>query len=144
MEIRTATLADAAQLTRWNRQLQEEQGRAPVLEELMAILQRQTLLHDGDSLLYMFRDAEGDLGYALVREKGDELILQPFFVAPERRRCGHGRTAFNLLRKKLPRNHKLTVTVQSRNSGGLCFWKRIGFADYAVNLQIQPTLPCAA
>jgi hypothetical protein len=32
----------------------------------------------------------------------------------------------------------------SRNTGGLCFWKRIGFSDYAVSLQIQPTLPSAA
>ncbi|MDN0084876.1 GNAT family N-acetyltransferase [Crenobacter sp. SG2305] len=144
MEIRSATLADTSLLNRWTCQLQEEQGRSPSLDELLAILQRQTLLHDSDCRLYIFRDAEGDLGYALVREEGEELVLQPFFIAPERRRRGHGRTAFNLLRKQLPRNRKLTVTVMSRNTGGMCFWKRIGFADYAVNLQIQPTLPCAA
>jgi GNAT superfamily N-acetyltransferase len=79
------------------------------------------------------------LGYALFRERPDEIYLRQLFVARDRRRRGIGRRIMETLRGQVwPKNRRLTVDVLASNAPALAFWRAVGYRDYCVTLEILP------
>lgn len=79
------------------------------------------------------------VAYALFRELPAEVYLRQLFVVRHRRRQGHGRAAFEILRTKIwPRHKKLTVEVLVHNQTAVAFWHAMGYQDYSLKLEILP------
>jgi len=79
------------------------------------------------------------VAYALYRERPEEIYLRQLFVVRHRRRQGIGRCAVEILRKHIwPRTKRLTVDVLVANQGAIAFWRALGYADYALTLEIMP------
>ena len=65
--------------------------------------------------------------------------MRQLFVVRHRRREGIGRRAVDTLRAEVwPKDKRLTVEVLVANERGVAFWRSVGYADYALTLEILP------
>jgi predicted acetyltransferase len=56
-----------------------------------------------------------------------------------RRRQGIGCEAIEILRSKIwPTNKRLTVEVLVKNEAVVAFWRKVGYKDYCLALEIMP------
>jgi GNAT superfamily N-acetyltransferase len=138
MTFRSATLDDCLLLAELNHQLIRDEGHrntmtVPELEQRM----RDWLA--GDYRAVIFEDGGEVVAYGLYREQTEEIYLRQLFVVRHRRRQGVGRSAVGILRTKVwPAGRRLTVDVLVANRGGVAFWRSVGYADYALSLEILP------
>ena len=71
--------------------------------------------------------------------EAEEIYLRHFFVSPEQRRQGIGREGFRILREEVwPENRRLSVAALCRNAPALAFWRKLGFVDYCLTLELEP------
>ena len=138
MKFALATQDDCALLAELNHQLIRDEGHrnpmnVPQLEQRM----RDWLAGEYRAVIFK---AEGDVvAYALFCEQVEEIYLRQFFVVRHQRRRGFGRQAVEILRSAIwPTNKRLTVQVLVANEGAVGFWRAMGYADYALTLEIVP------
>lgn len=134
---RYASEADLAVLAEWNHQLIRDEGhRNPMTVEQLA--ERMKKWIQGEYNAVVFCESE-PVGYALFKQEDSLIYLRQFFVRRDRRRSGIGRVAFGHLRREIwPSGVRLTVDVLCQNSGGIAFWRNVGYRDYCLTLEILP------
>lgn len=138
MTFRTATLDDCHQLAELNHQLIQDEGHrnrmtVPELE------QRMKGWIAGEYKAMIYEDDGEVVAYALFREQEEEIYLRQFFVVRHRRSQGIGRRAIGILRSQFwPKTKRLTVDVLVVNKRAVDFWRAVGYADYALSLEIMP------
>ena len=94
---------------------------------------------EGEYEAVVFSSGE-PVGYALFKKEKSLIYLRQFFVRRDIRRTGVGRAAFDLMRREIwPAQVRLTVDVLSQNTGGVAFWRSVGYRDYSLTLEIMPT-----
>jgi predicted acetyltransferase len=94
---------------------------------------------EGEYRAVVFSNDE-PVSYALFKQEESLIYLRQFFVRRDRRRAGLGRAAFDLLRREVwPSQVRLTVDVLCQNTGGVAFWRSVGYRDYSLTLEIMPT-----
>jgi GNAT superfamily N-acetyltransferase len=137
---RHATDSDLGLLAEWNHQLISDEGhRNQMTVEQLAVRLRKWLQGEYQAVLFVERSTSEAVAYALFKPEESSIYLRQFFVSRDRRRTGIGRRAIELLRQEVwPANARLTVDVLTRNAGGLAFWRRVGYADYCLTLEIMP------
>jgi predicted acetyltransferase len=136
LQYQKATLSDVNVLADLNHQLIRDEGhRNPMTAAELA--ERMRLWLAGEYTAVLFQDDEMVLAYALYREQLTEIYLRQFFVARSARRRGIGRQAIHLLRTQLwPPAKRITVEVLVGNAAAIAFWRSVGFADYALTLEM--------
>ncbi len=138
MTFRTATLDDCPRLAELNHQLIRDEGHrnrmtVPELEQRM----RGWISDEYRAIIY--EDGCEVVAYALFREQAEEIYLRQLFVVRHRRSQGIGRQAVEVLRSQIwPKTKRLTVEVLVANTRALNFWRSVGYADYALSLEILP------
>jgi len=138
MTFRTATLDDCPRLAELNHQLIRDEGHGnpmtvPELEHRM----RGWI--SGEYRAIVYEDAGEIVANALFREQAEEIYLRQLFVVRHRRSRGIGRRAVEILRSQVwPKTKRLTVEVLVANRRALSFWRSVGYADYALSLEILP------
>ena len=138
MTFRPATLDDCALLARLNHELIRDEGHrnpmtVPELEQRM----RGWISGEYRAIIY---EVGGEIvAYALFREQPEEIYLRQLFVVRHRRSQGIGRWAVDILRSQIwPKTKRLTVEVLVANTRAVSFWRSVGYADYALSLEILP------
>lgn len=91
---------------------------------------------------------EGDniIGYALYQFRRDDydpdrqdVYLRQFYIAPDHRGKGYGKTAIQRLRaERFGYEVNIVIDVLSTNPRGKSFWDSIGFQDYCVTMRLPP------
>jgi predicted acetyltransferase len=138
MKFRAATLDDCPLLADLNHQLIRDEGHrnrmtVPELEQRM----RGWL--SGEYRAVIYEDRDEVVAYALFREQPEEIYLRQLFVLGHRRSQGIGRRAVEILRSQIwPKTKRLTVEVLTANKRAVSFWRSVGYADYALSLEIRP------
>lgn len=98
----------------------------------------QRWLGSGRYRAVLFSAAGHLRAYALFREHAAEIYLRQFMVLPNARRHGVGRSAVELLRRRIwPAGKRLTVEALTANPAGIAFWRSVGYRDYAITLEID-------
>ena len=140
MVYRRATIADAAALAAMNWQLIRDEGhRNPMtVAELTA---RMAGWLGGEYEAVLFEEAGASAGYALYRRDPEYIYLRQFYVCPECRRLGVGRAAVAWLWRHAWDESRVRVEVLVGNAVGVAFWRSVGFADYALTLELEPVRP---
>lgn len=135
---RRASDEDLALLAEWNHQLIREEGhRNPMTVDQLADRMKKWLQNDYEAVV--FSDEE-PVGYALFKREESSIYLRQFFVRRDFRRRGIGHMAFNRLRRDIwPSDIRLTVDVLCQNTGGVAFWRSVGYQDYCLTLEIMPS-----
>ena len=138
MTFRPATQDDCPRLAELNHQLIRDEGhrnRMTVAE----LEQRMRGWLAGEYRAVLFEDAGEVVAYALFREQAEEIYLRQLFVVRDRRSRGIGRRAVEILRSQVwPKTKRLTVDVLVANKRGVAFWRRLGYTDYCLSLEILP------
>jgi GNAT superfamily N-acetyltransferase len=138
MTFRAATLNDCPGLAELNSQLIRDEGhRNP-----MAVPELEQRMRDwlsGEYRAVIYEDGSEVVAYALFREQQEEIYLRQLFVVRHRRSQGIGRRVVEILRSQIwPKTKRLTVEVLVSNKRAVNFWRSVGYADYALALEILP------
>jgi GNAT superfamily N-acetyltransferase len=138
MTFRPATADDCPRLAELNHQLIRDEGhRGP-----MTVAELEQRMHGwltGEYRAVLFEDAGEVVAYALFREQPEEIYLRQLYVVRDRRSQGIGRRAVEILRSQVwPKTKRLTVDVLIGNKRGVAFWRRVGYTDYCLSLEILP------
>jgi GNAT superfamily N-acetyltransferase len=92
---------------------------------------------EGEYQAVLFEDGQGTAGYALYRREAEGVYVRQFFVRPERRRQGIGRTAWAWLCENLWRESpRIRLDVLVGNAAGIQFWRSVGFEDYCLTMEV--------
>ena len=125
-------------LARMNFALLEDEGhrRRLSIEDLEARMRGWLA---GSYAAILFEIDGQTVAYALYRTEEDGAIfVRHFFVSRVHRRRGHGRRAFEILRREvLPSGARIVLDVLVDNADALGFWRAVGFEDYAVTLELR-------
>lgn len=138
MEYRFATERDLDLLAQWNHQLIRAEGhRNPMSVEQLRDRMQEWLEREYKAVVF---DVGSDpIAYALYRENDQEIYLRQLFVKRGHRRCGIGREAIAVLRKRIwPPRKRLTVDVLTSNPAAISFWRSVGYRDCCLTLEIMP------
>lgn len=141
MNYRPATTSDCALLAEWNHQLIRDEGhRNPMtVEELQRRMERWL---SGEYQAVIFEDNGEPVAYALFCDQPQEICLRQLFVVRHRRSQGLGRRAVEILRSQVwPSTKRLTVEVLVANKRAVAFWRKVGYMDYSLSLEILPDNP---
>ena len=86
----------------------------------------------------LFKEGGVVIGYALYKHEAEWAYLRQFFVTSDRRRSGIGRLAFRWLQTNAWRGcPRIRAEVLANNASGIAFWRAVGFADYALTMELE-------
>lgn len=138
MKYRYATQGDLNVLAEWNEQLIIDEGHRNVMTQ-QQLRERMAGWLEQAYQAVMFEQEGIPVAYALYREDNTDIYLRQFFVCREYRRQGIGHDAFELLRRQIwPSDKRITVDVLTTNTAAVAFWRKLGYRDYALTLEILP------
>ena len=138
LSLRLATTVELDLLAKFNHALIRDEGHRnrmtlPQLRDRLA----HWLATDYQAYLFELQTDTGPIGYTLFRTDPECLYIRQFFIVPEYRRRGHGRQAFEQMRKNVwLSNLPLRLDVLVHNHTGIKFWHALGFADYCLTLEL--------
>ncbi|HEX2878991.1 MAG TPA: GNAT family N-acetyltransferase [Polyangiaceae bacterium] len=138
MKWRRALLTDAGLLARMNADLIRDEGHSnPMTVEQLEDRMRGWL--QGEYSAVLFEADDQIVAYALYRDnEGRGIYLRQFFVLGALRRRGLGRQSIAILKTDvLEKGTRITVDVLTGNPRALTFWRAVGFADYALTLDLS-------
>lgn len=135
MLIRPATVEELPAVTAMNLQLIRDEGHRNSMQEpeLLARLQGWLL---ADYQAAVFSEESQIIGYALYRTEPEHIYLRQFFIRPEYRRKGLGRSAFQWLMKNDWHSRCIRLDVLVGNAAGRAFWKSLGLSEYCVTMEL--------
>jgi len=135
MRYRIATFADVQSLAAMNHQLIRDEGHRNSMT-VAELEERMRAWLAGEYQAVLIEDEVGTAGYALFKREPDWIYLRQFFVQPERRRSGIGTEAMTwLLENTWKDAPRIRLDVLVGNSGGIEFWRSLGFADYCLTME---------
>lgn len=137
LKTRFATIDDCSMLAAWNYQLIRDEGHRNPMDVLELEERMRGWLASGEYLAMIF-EVEEPVAYALFRETDEEIDLRQFFVVRHRRHEGIGSGAMAQLFALWPHEKRWTVSVLTKNTPAVAFWQAMGYADYALTLEITP------
>lgn len=142
ISFRIATIDDADEIAGMNQQLIRDEGH----RNAMSIQELTDRMRDwlrGEYEAIMMVVGLNPIGYVLFRRERDHIYLRQFFVVPEQRRKGIGRSAIIWMRENAWADAaRIRLDVLVGNTSGLAFWRAIGFSDYCITLEAeQPSTP---
>lgn len=138
MRYRIATAEDSPTLAELNHQLIRDEGHRNPMTVAQLERRMRGWLTAGEYRAVFFEENHQVVAYALFQETDDEVHLRQLFVVRHRRREGVGRRAMDELFRLWPRDKRWTVSVLTKNTAALSFWRAIGYADYDLTLEIMP------
>lgn len=135
MDYRFATIEDAATLAALNQALIRDEGhRNPMSLGELEVRMAEWLA--GEYRTVLFEESGQAAGYALFRRDIEYVYLRQFYVCPEHRGKGVGRTAIAWLRQHAwDGENRVRVEVLVGNTAGIAFWRATGFQDYCLTME---------
>ena len=143
LTLRTATISDCQLLAEMNRQLADDEcSRNAMTVAALAVRMKKWLSEDWKAVL--FEEQTKPVGYSVFQIGTDyydpkipEVYIRQFFIVRDRRNCGLGRRAFDLLViTVLPLNANLHLDVLATNPNGYRFWESLGFTPYSTAMRL--------
>ena len=136
---RLAISSDAVMLGALNHQLIQDEGhRNPMT--IPELQERMRCWLELEYKAVIFENETEVVAYALFREEPELIHLRQLFVQRHCRRRRIGQQALHILRKEYwPPQKRLTVEVLTANSAAIAFYRKEGFSDYCLTLEIPVT-----
>jgi ribosomal protein S18 acetylase RimI-like enzyme len=75
-------------------------------------------------------------GYCLFRDDIDYIYIRQLFVEKDKRNQGLGKACVRWLKDTHWTDRKIRIEVLSGNLDGIEFWRRIGFHDYCITMEM--------
>ncbi len=134
LNYREAGASDVDLLARLNQQLIRDEGhRNPMT--LPELKERMARWLAGEYKVVLFERGGETLGYTLFRHEPEHVYIRQFFVEPEFRRQGVGRTAMDWLCNNAWDGSRIRLDVLVGNETAIAFWRSVGFHDYCITME---------
>lgn len=137
MTFRFAEPRDVDLLAEWNHQLIRDEGHRNQMT-VPQLKERMSGWLGGEYKAVLFFSNKEPVAYSLYRENENEIYLRQLFVRRDQRNRGFGTNALEILRSKIWPAKRLTVEVLCANESAIRFYRRIGYQDYCLSLEIMP------
>lgn len=131
-----ATVADCQALAEMNKQLIVDEGHSNSMN-IQELKERMIKFIENEYKCYLIKPEQTLVGYCLFRDDIDYIYIRQLFVINEYRKQGYGRNCLEELKEIEWKNRKIRTEVMSHNSNGINFWKKVGFNDYCVVMEIN-------
>jgi len=139
MQYRSATAADADRLAPLNAELIRDEGHRNTMS-VSELANRMRGWLNAEYRAVLFEESQELVGYALYRLEPEHVYLRQFLVQSAFRRRGVGREAIAWLRRNAwGADARVRVDVLVGNVAGQAFWRNVGFHDYCVTLEQEPS-----
>jgi len=137
MHFQICTTADAADLAGMNQELIIDEGHRNRMNVEELTRRMEDFLASGYEAV-IFVQEESRLGYALYKREPEWVYLRQFYVKPDCRRRGIGRGALDWLRTNVWSDcPRIRLEVLVGNKIGIAFWRRVGFLDYCLTMELE-------
>jgi GNAT superfamily N-acetyltransferase len=134
---RPAAETDLDLLADWNHQLIRDEGhRNPMTVAQLRERMKGWLAGEYQAVLFLAH-AE-PVAYSLYKEEAAEIYLRQLFVRRDQRRKGFGQAAMRILLTQVWPKKRLTVEVLCGHPDAVKFYRRLGYQDYSLRLEILP------
>jgi GNAT superfamily N-acetyltransferase len=135
LAFRPATVADAAMLAQMNHRLIRDEGHRSRMT-VPQLCDRMDEWLRGEYWAVVMELEGAAVGYALYRLEAEYVYLRQFYVEPEYRRRGIGRSALAWLRTNVWADApRVRIDVLVGNTAGIAFWRSVGFRDYCLTME---------
>jgi predicted acetyltransferase len=129
INIHECTISDINILAEMNKQLIEDENDNNLLSmDIIGLKNRMTEFLNNGYRAYLFFVNNVIVGYALCDMTKEPKYLRQFFIKREVRRKHYGKTAFEILLKKIGIK-EIEIDVLIWNETGIKFWESIGFKE---------------
>ncbi|HMF34674.1 MAG TPA: GNAT family N-acetyltransferase [Candidatus Lokiarchaeia archaeon] len=136
IQFRKASENDVQVLGQMNKRLIEDEGHSNPMN-VDELTERMKGFLNNEYTAYLII-ANGTLsGYCLFRDDWDYVYVRHLFVERTSRHTGLGSTCIRWLKNNLWANRKVRIEVLCHNDSGIAFWRKIGFRDYSITMEMQ-------
>ncbi len=139
LKYKHATLHDAPRLARMNLELiQATAHRNPMNQEQLKQRMAQWLTKEYTAIQFLLENEA--IGYALYRQDPEWVYLRQIYIEKPYRQQGYGKQAILWLHNNVWKKQRLRIEVLSKNDPAICFWKALGFEEYALTMELEKPL----
>lgn len=136
LTFRDATDSDVPMLAELNERLIRDEGHRNRMSRVELAERMRGWLSSGEYAAVLFEQDGVPAGYTLFRREPDHVYLRQFYVVPDCRGSGVGRTAIDwLIANRWSGAGRIRLDVLVGNEPGHAFWKSVGFTEYCVTME---------
>ena len=139
MQLSPARSSDASLLATLNHQLILDEGH----RNRMSVAELEDRMREWlgeDYAAYIFYVDSNVVGYVLYRFDNDYVYVRQFFIVSTFRQHGLGRFAFEWMSNNVWNNARVRIDVLTQNVAGIAFWRALGFTEYCITMEREPTI----
>jgi predicted acetyltransferase len=135
IEFRKAIKSDLQLLGEMNKRLIEDEKHSNPMAISDLVQRMDGFLNDRYSAYIITVDGV-PVGYCLYRDDIDHVYIRQLFVERKNRRKGLGSACVMWLKDSFWKKRKIRIEVLSHNIDGITFWKKIGFVNYCMTMEM--------
>jgi ribosomal protein S18 acetylase RimI-like enzyme len=136
LELFKCSNADLDELAVMNRQLIVDEGHSNTMNVPQLAERMKGWIND-KYVAYVAKLNSELVGYFLVRDDSDFIYIRHLFINESYRRNGFGREIVHRLKVELFKGRKFRMEVLCNNTNGQRFWRKIGFIDYSIMMELN-------
>jgi ribosomal protein S18 acetylase RimI-like enzyme len=122
-------------LGKLNKKLIGDEGHSNPMKDDDLIDRMYNFLTNNYSAYFILTDSRV-AGYCLFRDDIDYIYIRQLFVEKDKRNQGLGKACVRWLKDTHWTDRKIRIEVLSGNLDGIEFWRRIGFHDYCITMEM--------
>jgi GNAT superfamily N-acetyltransferase len=135
IEFRRAINSDLQLLGEMNKRLIEDEKHSNPIS-ISELVKRMGDFLGGQYTAYIINVDDVTAGYCLYRDDIDYIYIRQLFVERNYRRMGLGSSCIKWLRDSFWKERKIRIEVLCQNHDGISFWKKTGFVDYCITMEM--------
>jgi GNAT superfamily N-acetyltransferase len=136
LKFRKAIESDFNMLGEMNKRLIEDEGHSNPMNVSELTNRMESFLGDNYTA-FMIYDESDIVGYCLFRDDNDFIYIRQLFIERNKRNLGYGKACIQWLKENLWQDRKIRTDVLSHNPKGIEFWRKIGFNDYCITMEMK-------
>ena len=135
VEFKKAEIKDVKILGVMNKRLIEDEGHSnPLNIDELTERMRKFIVNEYEAYLII---KENEIsGYCLFRDDKEYIYIRQLYVEENKRKMGLGKSCIQWFKSNLWINRKIRMDVLSKNTNGIEFWRKIGFKDYCITMEM--------
>ena len=135
VEFKKAGIEDVKILGIMNKRLIEDEGHSnPMNTDELTERMRNFISNEYTAYLIVIEN--GIAGYCLFRDDKEYIYIRQLYVEENKRKMGLGKACIQWLKSNLWINRKIRMDVLNKNKNGIEFWRKIGFQNYAITMEM--------
>lgn len=119
-----------------NKRLIEDEGHSNPMNIDELTERMRSFITNGYVAYFILKNNE-IAGYCLFRDDKDYIYIRQLYVERDSRKTGLGRSCVQWLKSNIWIDRKIRMDVLCNNKNGIEFWRKIGFKDYCITMEMK-------